>query len=137
MKYYIATKLENWEQHNALRDQLDALGHECTYDWTIHGPVYKAGANRIAQVAELEMKGVWDASFVFVIWPGGRGTHIEMGAAIAAGCNVVFISDVEEHHIASPEICAFYMHPSVVSVRTIDEALDHLKKPYLWIGRAE
>lgn len=128
MKYYIATKLENHRTHNRVRDHLTALGHEITYDWTPHGPVFRSGLDRVREVAELETRGVLDADFVVVLWPSGRGTHVELGMAIAANKPVIFISDVEAHHEATTETCAFYHHPLVRRGRVladIDALLDH------------
>lgn len=113
MRYYIATKLENHEQHNEVRDLLNAAGHSITYDWTHHGPVYSHGLERVAEVALLETQGVLDADFVVVLWPGGRGTHVELGMALAAKKPVIFISPFTGHHEASPDTCAFYHHPFV------------------------
>lgn len=113
MKYYIATKLENHAAHNALRDILNKRGHEITYDWTHHGPVYSHGLERVREVAELEINGVLAADVVIVLWPGGRGTHVEMGAALAQNKPVVFVSDIEAHHKATTETCAFYHSASV------------------------
>lgn len=92
MKYYIASKLENHAAHNRLRDVLAELGHQITYDWTPHGPVYGSGLDRVREVAELETKGVLDADFVVVLWPGGRGTHVELGMALAADKPVIYSS---------------------------------------------
>ena len=72
MKYYIATRLENHAAHNELRDELTKLGHEITYDWTTHGPVWRSGVKVIAQTAVAEMEGVRSADFVIVLLPGGR-----------------------------------------------------------------
>lgn len=123
MKYYIASKLENHPAHNLLRDALAVHGHEITYDWTVHGPVYRSGLARVREVAVDETKGVLDADFVVVLWPGGRGTHVELGMAIAAGKPVIFVSDVEAHHEATTETCAFYHHPLVRRGRAPYEVL--------------
>lgn len=117
MKYYIASKLENHAEHNRVRDFLNSLGHEITYDWTHHGPVYRSGLDRVREVAELETQGVIDADFVVVLWPGGRGTHVELGIALAARKPVLLITHVEAHHEATTETCAFYHHPLVTRGR--------------------
>jgi len=121
MKYYIATKLENHEQHNQVRDMLAERGHEITYDWTVHGPVWSEGLDRCREVAMLETQGVVDADVVIVLWPGGRGTHAELGIALGCGKMVIFVSDVAGHHEASPDVCAFYYHELVDRCRSIDE----------------
>ncbi|EIQ01112.1 Nucleoside 2-deoxyribosyltransferase [Opitutaceae bacterium TAV1] len=121
MKYYIASKLENHAAHNRLRDSLTAIGHTITYDWTHHGAVYRHGLERIREVAKLETLGVLNADVVIVLWPGGRGTHTELGMALGAGKPVIFISDDERHHQATTETCAFYHHPLVTRGRTVAE----------------
>ena len=123
MKYYIATKLENHPAHNSLRDLLNAAGHEITYDWTDHGPVYSHGLSRVQEIAIAEAQGVLDADFIVALWPGGRGTHVELGMAIAAGKPVIFVSDVNAHHEASSETCAFYHHPFVRRCNRAEEVL--------------
>jgi nucleoside 2-deoxyribosyltransferase len=131
MKIYIASKLENFENVHALRDCLRENGHEITYDWTLHGPVYGSGLARVREVAEAEAQGVLAADIVIVVWPGGRGTHVEMGMAIAARKVVIFVSGDERHHTATTETCAFYHHPSVRRAYTLPEALlevERLKK---------
>ena len=125
MKYYIATKLENHAEHTRLRDLLDSRGHRCTYDWTVHGAVYGSGLARCREVAELETNGVKDADTVIMLWPGGRGTHVELGIALALDKRCVLVSSVEGHHAATPEVCAFYMHPLVERYRTMEEYLKY------------
>lgn len=124
MKFYIATKLENFAKHNDLSKALQELGHSVTYDWTGHGPVFGSGVERIMEVAQLETNGVTDADAVIVLWPGGRGTHVEMGIAIGTGKPVLFYSDVPEHHGAFAETCAFYWHPLVTRCQSITELMD-------------
>ena len=122
MKYYIATRLENHGEHNRLRDLLKLAGHECTYDWTQSGSV-TGDLQRISEIAQLEIAGVLSADFVIALWPAGRGTHVEIGAAIARGIPVLFVSDVPEHHEACRGTCAFYHHPRVRRFRSISELI--------------
>lgn len=123
MKFYIASKLENHAEVNRVRDELVGLGHEQTYDWAVHGPVYRDGLERVREIAVAEAKGVADADFVVVLWPGGRGTHVELGMALAAKKPVVLITPIDGHHEASEETCAFYHHPQVVRARRFEETL--------------
>lgn len=126
MKFYIATKLENDADHNLLRDYLVGRGHSITYDWTKHGSVKETSLERITEVAVLEFNGVRDADFVVVIWPGGRGTHVELGMAIALCKKIFFYSPCPEHHEATGETCAFYHHPFVVRSRDSAELAKQL-----------
>lgn len=134
MKIYIASKLENHAAVAALRDELRSLGHEITYDWTVYGPVYKSGLDRVREVAEMEALGVINADLVIVLWPGGRGTHVELGIAIGAGIRVIFVSDDERHHQATTETCAFYHHHRVSLAWTVPQAVRMVTK---WTDLAE
>lgn len=125
MKFYIATRLENHAQHNRVRDALVAAGHQITYDWTAHGPVWRAGLDRIREVAVLERKGVRDADFVVVLLPGGRGTHAELGMALAYQTPCYVWSEDLRQFQACSETCAFYHDPLV----TVSNSTDPV--PYL------
>jgi hypothetical protein len=123
MKFYIATSLKNVEQHNFVRDELIARGHKITYDWTLHGPVYVEGYARCGEVAQLELKGIADADIVIVLNKGSRGTHVELGAALALRKYIVFYSENEEDHLPTDRFCAFYAHPRVSHFRQIEEVI--------------
>lgn len=116
MKVYIATKLENNRKHNEVRDALSVVGVDLTYDWTIHGPVWEEGVDRIREVSVLEMQGVAEADAVIVILPGGRGTHVELGMAIALDKPVYILAETDELRLMKTAVestCAFYHHPNV------------------------
>lgn len=129
MKFYVATALANHAQHNRIAERLSSRGHELTYDWTVHGPVRDKGLARIREVVELEARGVREADVVVVVLaPAGmatfaRGTHAELGMAIANGIEVVLLSPDERVFGATKETCAFYHHPLVRWARTEDEAI--------------
>jgi len=128
MDYYIATGLDNMPAHNDLRDKLNALGHHITYDWTEHGPAFQHGLKHLSRVASLEVTGVADAELFVLLWKGGRGTHVELGIAIAHGALVAIITDVEDHHQSTRDTCAFYHYPGNHLFHTVDEFLSWLKK---------
>ena len=107
MKFYVATKLENFSEAQRVIKLLTDLGHTVTYDWTVHGSVYRDGLTRVREVAHLEAKGVRDADVVIVILTGGRGTHVELGMAVAYGASVILYG-TEAHFAIGPEACAFY-----------------------------
>jgi hypothetical protein len=104
---------------------LTALGHEITYDWSVHGSVQKDGPERIREVAEAECNGVLQADLFVCLLPGGRGTHTELGIALGnkrhkhgvrmAGqvggeIRIVLVGDDGG---ADERTCCFYHHPDV------------------------
>jgi hypothetical protein len=113
MKYYIATSLSRTTAHHAVRDSLKVLGHEISYDWTVHGSVKSVSKERLQEVATLELEGVSEADFVVVLLPGGKGTHLELGFALAKGKLVFLHSEEPLLFELGPQTNAFYHHPSI------------------------
>jgi len=109
MKIYIATKLEQADTHNRVRDAFVAAGHQITYDWTTHGSVKQEGYERISEVAQAEMQGVKNADVVVMLLPGGRGTHVELGMAAAWGKPIVLVASPRTGLFHPDDrTCAFY-----------------------------
>lgn len=113
MKYYIATSLSRTTAHHVVRDTLRTWGYEISYDWTLHGSVKSVSKERLREVATLELNGVSEADFVVVLLPGGNGTHLELGFAIARGKKVFLHSEDPLVFELGPQTNAFYHHPDV------------------------
>ena len=115
MRFYIATSLNNAAYASRLAEVLKARGHEHTYDWTAHGDIRREGDVRMGEVAFNELRAVRDAELVVVLLPGGKGTHTELGMAIATRSNkgiILWSADGEEFNF-DERACTFYFHPSV------------------------
>lgn len=115
MRYYIASRLENIE---AVRDLKGKMNNqfpewELTYDWTVHGPVWTHGRDKCVKVAHNELSGVRRADILIVLLPGGRGTHIEIGAALATDTPIVLVTSDPKDVAMNANLCAFYTHSSV------------------------
>lgn len=118
MRFYIASGLTNFARVREAAAALKALGHEQSYDWTKHGDVRKEGGERLGQVAINESSAVMGSQLVLLLLPGERGTHTELGMAIASavlsGDKQVWLwSETGEHFAADERTCAFYFHPCV------------------------
>lgn len=135
-RYYIATGLDNAPRAKELKAVLDAKGWHHTYDWTVHGSVQR-DPEKIVDAAFAEMFGVYSAGVFIVLLPGGRGTHVELGAAIiskvvARALNdalqvarvmddvrcadkkiAIYSENAEKDFGFGGETCAFYHHPAV------------------------
>lgn len=118
MKYYIASRLENAEAVKRMASRLNEVGWIQTYDWTTHGSVQEKGLERIEQVAQAELIGVREADVVIVLMPGGRGTHVELGAAIAYKKPVILFAE-DGQLLQDGRTCAFYHHPQVITTGLI------------------
>ncbi|MES2122900.1 MAG: nucleoside 2-deoxyribosyltransferase [Chlamydiota bacterium] len=113
MKFYIATSLSRMTAHHMVRDALKTYGHEITYDWTLHGSVKSVSKERLREVAALMLDGIDETDFVVVLLPGGSGTHLELGFAIAKGKKVLVHSEDPLLYELGPQTIAFYHHPDI------------------------
>ncbi len=115
MTFYVATGLENRERAAKVILRLCALGHSPAYDWTLHGDVRNAGESRMNEVSANEIAAVSGAELVLILLPGGKGTHIELGTALATCDNkrIVLWSESAEAFGGGTATCVFYHHPAV------------------------
>lgn len=120
-RFYVATSLSNADQAKIVIRRLSDFGHQVSYDWTIHGKV--SGHEAMLDIAVKEINGVVTADFVVVLWPGGRGTHIEIGAALATNKPIFFITPQDFDADVS-----FYHHPNVVRFDSLDKAIEVIHK---------
>lgn len=83
MKFYIASSLRNYKQVRELSRLLRNAGWECTYDWTMNCHLEKIDGETLKSIGEKECEGVKQSEVVIILTPQGRGTHTELGMAIA------------------------------------------------------
>jgi len=115
MRIYLASSLTNINNVRQLRDVLTQHGHVITYDWTLHGQV-RGSQEQLRAIALNEMTGVYDAQIVIALLPGRRGTHTEIGAAIAYHKPIILCADdLSLFDTDSPETTMAYHHPSIWS----------------------
>ena len=121
-RVYIATGLAHAARAQLVRDALIGTGWDISYDWTTHGRV--EGDARVREVAIDEINGVTTAHAVVAILPGYRGTHVEIGAAIAAGVPVFLFepNGVPADGPWTSGTTSFYHHPLVRRFSWRDDA---------------
>ncbi|MFE8700124.1 nucleoside 2-deoxyribosyltransferase [Cytobacillus sp. FJAT-54145] len=93
-KFYIASGFTNKETVQQAATTLKSVGFVHTYDWTKNEK-----ANTVEQLREIgtdELKAVKESDFILVILPGGNGTHVELGIALAAYKRVYLYAKNEE-----------------------------------------
>ena len=114
MKFYIASKLENYDQVRYLANKLKSAGWTHTYDWTIHGSVKEKDIDTLKDVGQKEFNGVREADIVIVLTPQGRGTHTEFGMAIALGKKIFLCHTDSAYFLCDDNTSAFYWLPNVI-----------------------
>lgn len=90
------------------------MGHEISYDWTLHGSIKSVTKERLREVALLELEGISESDFILVLLPGGNGTHLELGFALANEKLVFLHSEDPLLFELGPQTNAFYHHPDIV-----------------------
>jgi nucleoside 2-deoxyribosyltransferase len=117
-RFYLATRKDRGEQAADLLHALKSQGWERTYSWTAE----EAGdSEQYSEIALKELKGVEEADVLIVLLPGGYGTHVEIGAALALGKTVILHApDIKT--LNSPYPCPFHYHPNVK--RFVSEEID-------------
>lgn len=123
MNFYVASGVENAARVNEAALVLQQNGHRRTYDWTTHGSVRDAAASQKATVALSESTGVAAADLTVLLLPGAKGTHAELGMAIAAATaakdagkeakRILIWSESSAPFDGTEGFCVFYFHPCV------------------------
>ena len=67
-------------------------------------------------VSTLELRGVHECEVFIALLPGGRGTHVELGYALAQphlNGNILLHHETGDIFKSDEDACAFYHHPHV------------------------
>ena len=108
-RYYLSTRKDRSAAAANLTEALHAAGWERTYTWSDLG---SAGVEAFAAAASTELEAVRAADVLIVLLPGGFGTHVEIGAALALGKPVVLHAP-DRGTLETPYPCIFHYHPGV------------------------
>lgn len=117
-RFYLSTRKDRSAQATRLLEALKAKGWERTLDWTDQGDV---GPHRYAATALAEIAAVREADVVIALLPGGYGTHVEIGVALALGKPVILHAP-DRKTLDTPYPCIFHYHPRVK--RLVSRVLD-------------
>ncbi|WP_188455443.1 group-specific protein [Virgibacillus oceani] len=92
MKFYIASSFANKQLVRYMSQKLILKKHTQTYDWTKN---QRAVTDVLLHsIGTLEKQAVADCDIFLLLLPAGKGSHTELGIALALGKKV---------HIYSPE----------------------------------
>lgn len=116
--FYIASSLQNKEQVQTTAQFLIEHGFLHTYDWTRNNRA--TSFSELKTIGELERDGVKNADFIVLILPGGKGSHTELGMALALD-KKVYIFSPDEDILDFSKTATFY----------------HIKGVQLFIGELE
>lgn len=127
MKFYIGSGFKNVELVNEFSKKLQNHGWEHTYNWAENLKENETIEDLI-EYSKLEQKGIEEADVVIIILPAGRGTHIELGMAIALKKKIYLYSSKKEEFDIENTV-NFYQLPSIEKiVGEIDDAINEITK---------
>lgn len=127
MKFYIGSGMKNCELVNYYSKILEENGWEHTYNWAknINGD---ETIEDLVEYSKLEQQGIIDSDVVIILLPAGRGTHIELGMALALNKKIFLCSETKEEFSIENTV-NFYQLPSIIRlVGTADENLKEIIK---------
>lgn len=112
MKFYISSRLNNMDRVRHVANTLKAGGWTQSYDWT-KLDLTVDNTDALRTIGEREYSGIKAADVLIVLTPQGRGTHIELGMAIALGKKVYIYHEDDSFFKCDDNTCAFYWLPQV------------------------
>lgn len=117
LRVYVATGIANVRQARDVIARVKEAGHVITYDWTQHVDEEPFTDERAQEVAMYEVGAVISADVVIVILPGARGTHTELGMAIASPrCRAIILTGHDESALrVDGVVCPFYLYPRKIT----------------------
>ena len=127
MKFYIGSGMKNCKLVNYYSKILEENGWEHTYNWTknINGD---ETIDDLIEYSKLEQQGIIDSDVVIILLPAGRGTHIELGMALALNKKIFLCSETKEEFSIKNTV-NFYQLPNIVKLVGIaDENLKEIIK---------
>ncbi len=124
MKFYIGSGFKNCELVNYYSKALEENGWSHTYNWTknIGG---EATIEDLVKYSELEIKGIVDSDVVIILLPAGRGTHIELGMALALN-KKIFLCAASREEFSIENTVNFYQLPDCMKL--VGSAEENIKE---------
>lgn len=112
MKFYLASKWEQYRESHELCTELEGFGHVCSHNWMdIARGVEENGATEesLPGSARADIVGVLEADILILDarGKGGQGRWVEFGVALASEKPVIAWTDSET------KVGVFFYHPGV------------------------
>ncbi len=104
---------------------LEENGWEHTYNWAknIRGD---ETFEDLIKYSKLEQEGIIDADIVIILLPAGRGTHVELGMALALNKRIYLYSSRKEEFSIQNTV-NFYELPQIKKITgNIDDAIKQI-----------
>ncbi|WP_026831388.1 hypothetical protein [Exiguobacterium antarcticum] len=105
MNFYTPSSFRNIKDVQFINDQLIKRGHCLTYDWTQSERVDTPAV--LQRIGQLELNAVQSSDCLILVLPAGKGSHVELGIALANQIPI-FLCMTDETCWIGPEASTFY-----------------------------
>lgn len=123
MRFYIASSFANKANVRYVSTALQEAGFVHTYDWTENERA--VDVSTLKKIGRIEKQAVADSELFIMMLPAGKGSHIELGMAIALH-KQIFIYAADE--ITPAHASTFYYIDGVTHVNgEIDDFIENIK----------
>lgn len=125
MKFYVGSGMKNCALVDYYAKILKENGWNQTYNW-VENVNDDVSIEDMIEYAKLESKGIVDSDVVVILLPAGRGTHIELGMALALN-KKIFLCSATKDEFSIENTVAFYGLPNIVQlIGTADENIKEI-----------
>lgn len=122
MKFYVASSFKNIKSVRYVSEKLKSKGHIHTYDWTKIERV--STIEDLKDVGQKEKSAVIEADILVVLLPAGKGSHIELGMALAHGKKVYLYSPNEEVNNFETTSTFYHLPEVEIFIGSLDELIE-------------
>lgn len=123
-KFYVASSFKNIETVRYVSQQLVKRGFIHTYDWTKNERA--STFDDLKAIGIQEKNAVIESDFLIVLFPAGKGSHIELGIALGQGKRVYLYSPDDQIN-QFETTSTFYHLPEVEKcIGTIEELIERV-----------
>ena len=127
MNFYIGSGMKNCKLVDYYAKVLNENGWNQTYNW-VENVNDDVSIEDMTVYAKLESQGIIDSDVVIILLPAGRGTHIELGMALALN-KKIFLCSAKKEEFSIENTVAFYGLPNIVQlVGNADENIKQIIK---------
>ncbi|MGM7684869.1 nucleoside 2-deoxyribosyltransferase [Cytobacillus sp. Hm23] len=121
MKFYIASSFKNIERVKYVSEKLIAKGYTQTYDWTKNNRA--STIDQLRHIGQKEKDAVCEADFLVVLFPAGKGSHVELGIALGRGKKVYLYSENEDINDFETTTTFYHLNGIEKCIGTIDDLI--------------
>lgn len=113
MRVYIGAKFGNKDKVTSLSKKLEEKDIVNNYNWALDLKDEESEEDLI-ESAKKELNAIKDSDCVIFLLPLGRGSHVELGMALACGKQVILCGESDEVFENDP--VNFYKLPEIIKV---------------------